>query len=225
MSKKLSFLFLIAIFSSCISITFATRYARKLCKQPGYRCYRVKKHDTWRKLFPDPRARRLVMRVNRMNTHIYRGMTIAIPEDLHYIDHMDVSPFPQRINPPGRKVVLINMAHQAFGAYNKEGELLHWGPISGGKGYCPDVGKRCNTPRGNFYVYSKGASTCISKKYPIGEGGAPMPFCMFFHGGYAMHASVLPGYHASHGCVRMFYEDAQWLNRHFIKHGTKVIVR
>ena len=64
----------------------------------------------------------------------------------------------------------------------------------------------------HFYVFHKKGANCISKKYPVGEGGAPMPFCMFFYGGYAMHASFLPGYHASHGCIRMFYEDAKiWI--------------
>jgi lipoprotein-anchoring transpeptidase ErfK/SrfK len=46
-----------------------------------------------------------------------------------------------------------------------------------------------------------------------------------------MHGSyTVPGYRASHGCVRMFNEDAQWLNKEFItlpgggKRGTRVIV-
>ena len=55
-----------------------------------------------------------------------------------------------------------------------------------------------------------------------------MPFCMFFYHGYAMHASYLPGYHASHGCIRLFYEDAEWLNKNFVdmgRRGTKVIVQ
>lgn len=52
-----------------------------------------------------------------------------------------------------------------------------------------------------------------------------MPYCMFFKGGYAIHASDVPGYNASHGCVRVFYEDAEWLNREFADIGTSVIVR
>jgi lipoprotein-anchoring transpeptidase ErfK/SrfK len=46
--------------------------------------------------------------------------------------------------------------------------------------------------------------------------GAKMPFFMRFTGGYGMHAGYLPGYRASHGCVRMpmamaehFFEAAQ----------------
>lgn len=33
--------------------------------------------------------------------------------------------------------------------------------------------------------------------------GAKMPFFLRFTGGYGMHAGHLPGYRASHGCVRM----------------------
>lgn len=33
--------------------------------------------------------------------------------------------------------------------------------------------------------------------------GAGMPYFMRFRGGYGMHAGYLPGYAASHGCVRM----------------------
>jgi lipoprotein-anchoring transpeptidase ErfK/SrfK len=33
--------------------------------------------------------------------------------------------------------------------------------------------------------------------------GAPMPYFMRIHGGVGMHAGYLPGYPASHGCIRM----------------------
>ena len=53
-----------------------------------------------------------------------------------------------------------------------------------------------------------------------------MPYCMFFHGGYALHGSnFVPDYNASHGCVRMSPDDAQWLNEDFVQEGlTKVHV-
>ncbi len=39
--------------------------------------------------------------------------------------------------------------------------------------------------------------------------GAKMPYFLRFTGGYGMHAGYLPGYAASHGCVRMPGEMAQ----------------
>ena len=50
---------------------------------------------------------------------------------------------------------------------------------------------------------------------------------MFFHGGFALHGSYeVPGYHASHGCVRMFVNDAKWLNEEFVgQERVPVIIR
>ena len=54
--------------------------------------------------------------------------------------------------------------------------------------------------------------------------GAPMPFYLEFQPGYGLHAGHLPGYPASHGCVRMSY----WKARQFFNEsrtGTRVMVR
>lgn len=207
---------------------FAKNYGQKLCSVAGYTCIRINRGDSWQSLWSNAQKRRIVMRLNRMNTRLRPGMLIAVPNGLMSINHMDISPLPYSIKSMGAKLVLIDLKKQAFGAYDASGYLIHWGPVSGGKGYCPDIRRACNTPRGNFYVIRKGDAYCESKIYPVPIGGAPMPYCMYFFGGYAMHASDLPGYHASHGCVRMFYEDAEWLNTNFVSmgsRGTKVIVR
>ena len=39
--------------------------------------------------------------------------------------------------------------------------------------------------------------------------GAPMPYFMRFTGGIGMHTGYLPGYNASHGCVRMPHKMAE----------------
>jgi lipoprotein-anchoring transpeptidase ErfK/SrfK len=54
--------------------------------------------------------------------------------------------------------------------------------------------------------------------------GAPMPFFLEFSPGYGLHAGYLPGYPASHGCVRMPY----WKARQFFniaKVGTPIVIR
>jgi len=213
---------------AAVTSVYARHYGKRLCKKPGYHCLRVKRGQSWRSLFLGERERAIVMRLNRMNTALYAGMTIAVPDELYSVDHIVLSPFPSNIDYIGRTVLHINLGLHAFAAYDVNGNLIHWGPMSGGKGWCPDIGRRCRTPTGQFHVFSKGGSGCISRKFPVGIGGAPMPFCMFFYGGFAIHGSVLPGYHASHGCIRLFYQDAKWLNRNFVRsgrNGTKVIVR
>ncbi len=87
---------------------------------------------------------------------------------------------------------------------------------------------------GIFRFFSKEDQRCRSNVYPIGRGGAKMPYCMYFHKGFALHGSPdIPGYRASHGCVRMFTKDAEWLNHSFVElsnennhySGTIIVVR
>ncbi len=206
-----------------VNTTFAKYYGRGLCSTAGFHCVNVKRGDTWQKKWPNPRERNIIKRLNRTNLPLHYRSWVVVPDDLASATLMGVSPFPDHINAPGHKTIYINLREMAFGAYNPNGELVHWGPASGGKGFCPDVNRRCTTILGSYKIFRKEGRDCISSKFPIeSDGGAPMPFCMFFYRGYAMHASsVVPGYHASHGCVRLFYADAKWLNKYFITHGAK----
>lgn len=54
--------------------------------------------------------------------------------------------------------------------------------------------------------------------------GSKMPYFLRFHGGTGMHAGRLPGYRASHGCVRL----PRVMAEHFFEHaplGTPVRVK
>ena len=111
-------------------------------------------------------------------------------------------------------------------AINANGKVVRSGKGSGGKNYCRDTGRRCKTPSGVFRIISKRGANCASSRYPIGRGGSPMPYCMFFSKHYAIHGSYkVPNYNASHGCIRVRPRDAKWLSNHFIRIGTKVIVK
>lgn len=208
----------------------ARGYGSKLCQANGFECYKVKRGDSWQKLFPNDYERDIVKRVNRINIRLRSGMVIAVPNGLGRSHYMDFSPFSSNIGPQESKVLVVDPSRLAYGAYDRSGRLVHWGPMSGGQHWCGDVGRGCKTPSGQFKVSRKGSRYCASSKYPLGRGGAPMPHCMFFKGGYAIHGSpIVPGYNASHGCIRVFNEDAEWLNREFIdlpkSGGTKVIIR
>lgn len=200
-------------------------YGSTLCKEPGYSCHKVKRGESWTRLFPGEDQRDLVKRINRMNTDIYSGMTIAIPDALDK-DALDYSPLPREIDPPGKKTIIVDLNKLAFGAYDADGTLEHWGPVSGARGYCPDIHRSCHTATGHFTIYRKLGSECKSTKFPVGRGGAPMPYCMYYNGGFALHGSYeVPGYNASHGCVRLFVDDARWLNQDFTAgESTSVIV-
>ncbi|MCP4696053.1 MAG: L,D-transpeptidase [Gammaproteobacteria bacterium] len=155
-----------------------------------------------------------------------RGMKIAVPNNLRRTSVMRIAPFPRKISRSSSKKIVVNQKKLAWGAYDRRGKLVKWGPASGGQDYCPDVKRSCRTIAGKFTIHRKKDAECVSGKYPIGKGGAKMPYCMFFHRGYALHGSnSVPGRNASHGCVRLFIEDAKWLNEKFVKLGrTKVHV-
>ena len=218
MKSLLKFIPLISLlFLASTGLSYAKLYGANLCDQGKYSCISIDRGETWESLWPDIQERDVIQRLNRMNTQLTPGMRIAVPRGYKYMDLMDISPFDDEIEPLGQKQIIVDLSAQAWGAYNPNGDLLNWGPISGGKQYCPDVGRRCRTITGNFSMYSERGPRCVSKKYPIGRGGAPMPYCMFFYRGYAMHGSpVVPGYHASHGCIRLFTRDAKWINERFM---------
>lgn len=131
--------------------------------------------------------------------------------------------FPSYRPPTGSKIIIVDPNQHAWGAYGPDGVLVAQGPASTGKAYCPDLGQPCKTPAGLYSVYRKGGADCKSSIFPIPKGGAPMPYCMFFSGGYALHGSYdVPNYNASHGCVRLHPSDAEWLSDNFVTIGTKV---
>lgn len=204
------------------------------CDIPGYICLKVRGGQTWASLFPDERERGIVMRINHRNGGLYSGIVLKVPQDLTYGDLLDYSPFPTTIEAPNEKLVIFDPKLYAWGAYDADGQLVRWGPATGGQRWCQDIDQPCRTKAGEFRIYSLGSSNCVSTKFPIPDGGAPMPYCMFFNGGQALHGS--PGGvikdNVSHGCVRMFVEDAEWMRYDFAEgpepyneyRGTKVVV-
>ncbi|GGI76052.1 L,D-transpeptidase [Legionella impletisoli] len=216
--------------------TFAKgRYGETLCNEPDYFCVKVKQGESWETLFPNMEERDIIRRINRMNIRLRPGMTIAIPKNIERLTIYDVSPFPRYIETNGEKAIYVSQNKLAWGAYDETGELVWWGPLSSGSGKCSQRDNYCKTPSGSFRIIRKQDIDCVSTAFPRranGEdGGAEMPYCMHFFRGFALHGSdTVPGYRASHGCVRMFIEDARWLNEEFIDlpgygvKGTRVIV-
>lgn len=132
----------------------------------------------------------------------------------------------KKIPAPGERVIIVNPRTHVWGAYTESGKLVRAGLATAGAKWCSDIGRSCRTKTGVFRINSLGDSDCISSIYPVGEGGAPMPYCMFFNGGQGLHGSShLSEGNLSHGCVRISVNDAQWLRYNFARRGTKVIIQ
>jgi lipoprotein-anchoring transpeptidase ErfK/SrfK len=93
--------------------------------------------------------------------------------------------------PHGPLIITVSIAKQHLRVYDANG-LFAESPVSTGKPGHP-------TPMGVFSVIQK-SRLHHSNIY----SGAPMPYMQrITWSGVAMHAGVLPGYPASHGCIRM----------------------
>lgn len=140
------------------------------------------------------------------------------------------APVPEYLHGLAEKVILVDPNKHAWGAYNSNGKLIRWGIATAGANSCRDSDGSCRTAIGSFRIYSLGGAGCTSRKYD----DAPMPYCMYFNGGQALHGSSAVEFsNVSHGCVRMHNDDAQWLRYHFVEapklsnnfRGTRVIIR
>lgn len=234
--KKITATLALSLIILSFSVYAQTRYGETLCEKSDYSCIHIQYGDTWDSLFPDLEQQDIVRRVNRMNIDLKPGMIIAVPKNLENLSIYDVSPFPRYINSNGEKIIFVDQDQLAWAAYDEQGELAWWGPLSSGSGHCPNIEGHCETPAGEYRIIRKQDIDCVSTAFPQRgdgfDGGAEMPYCMHFFRGYALHGSdTVPGYRASHGCVRMFIEDARWLNEYFIDLpgggmlGTRVIIQ
>ncbi len=119
---------------------------------------------------------------------------------------------------PGKPSVKISLGEQRAYFY-KGGQLVGISQLSTGR-------EGLDTPAGTYKITQKDIDHASSRygdyvdandnvvvpnidneKDPKPPGtkykGAPMPFFMRIVGGVGMHAGYLPGYPASHGCIRM----------------------
>jgi hypothetical protein len=115
------------------------------------------------------------------------------------------------ISPQGPLMILISIPEQEMHVY-RNGIMIGRSTVStGSKGH--------DTPGGVFTILEK-QQTYRSKKYD----NAPMPNMQrLTWTGIAMHSGQLPGYAASHGCVRLPYDFSQQLFATTKSGGTVII--
>ncbi len=142
-----------------------------------------------------------MLKMNRIDKrHIHAGDSLVIPDAS--VDLMGASPFPIQLEVAREipKLVLVSRRVQAFGAY-ESGRLVRWGPTSTGKKSTP-------TPAGLYHANWK-----AKKRRSSVNQSWILPWCFNLDdtAGISFHQFDLPGYPASHGCVRLLEEDAKWV--------------
>ena len=161
---------------------------------------------------------------------IVLNLSLLFAAPVAFAETTDIAGPPERsivnVNYAANKEFVFNPRTLQWKAINANGKVVRSGHGSGGRGYCPDIHRSCRTPAGTYSVIAKSGPSCRSSRYPVGKGGAPMPYCMFFSKYYAVHGSPdVPNRNASHGCIRVVPSEARWLNQNFMTVGTKVVVK
>lgn len=132
---------------------------------------------------------------------------------------------PTEIESTGVKTFIFSPRVHAWGVYDGSGKRVATGVGNGGAHYCRDIKRGCHTPQGTFTINAKRGADCKSSKFPVGKGGAKMPFCSFFSGGYAIHGyGHLTNANVSHGCIRVSTKNAAWIQS-YLPIGSRVIVK
>jgi lipoprotein-anchoring transpeptidase ErfK/SrfK len=114
--------------------------------------------------------------------------------------------------------VLIDISRQTMSVSVNGGHYANWRVSTGRRGYW--------TPRGTFRPYLL-KRMHYSSKYE----NSPMPFSIFFKGGYAIHGTGYIrslGRPASHGCIRLAPGNAARLYslvRQHGKAGTRIVIK
>lgn len=154
----------------------------------------------------------------------------AIPDDISYWDGDDID---------GKPLIRINRKQQKAFFY-KDKTLVGVSLISSGsEDHATPPGRYSITQKSKDHKSSiygvfkdKATGRMINDNVDIRvdeipEGAvyyaAPMPNFMRFHGGIGMHTGYLPGYAASHGCIRMPHHMSEKFFEN-VEVGTPVIV-
>jgi len=167
----------------------------------------------------------LLSAINRVDElHLKRLDSFLVPDK--YVDSLaDYLPFPKAAPflTAVNKVIIFSYPTQTFAAY-EHGVLVLTGPTSMGKKSTP-------TPEGLFFCNwkAKESRSTVDNSWIL-----KWNFNISNYGGVGFHQYAMPGYPASHSCLRLWDEQAEFLyhwadqwklqGKELLAKGTPVIV-
>lgn len=144
----------------------------------------------------------LILALNRLDfKNRWRADTLVVPDKIEK-DFNLYSPFPKKISLARniRKLALFSYPIHAYALY-ENGNLIKWGPTSMGKKTSPTkIGL-------GFTNWKKKIAISTSNS----EWKLRWNFNVFNFQGIGWHQYDLPGFHASHSCMRLLEKDAFWM--------------
>ena len=156
--------------------------------------------DLWKALGPERFL--LALKVNRRDSlHLRPGDSVVVAVDSS-LTLLDLAPFPREL-PAARdsaKLMLVSRRVQAWAAYQR-GRLERWGPTSTGR-------ESLQTPAGLYHTNWKDRDRLSTFN---DEWRLEWYVNLENYLGISFHLYDLPGYPASHSCVRLLLDDARWI--------------
>lgn len=144
----------------------------------------------------------LILALNRLDQkNRWRADTLIIPKSAKE-DFIKYTPFPLEVKAIEAvdKMAIFSYSIHAYGLYEK-GKLIKWGPSSMGK-------KETPTKKGLMFTnWKKEVAISTSNS----EWKLRWNFNIHNTMGIGWHQYDLPGFHASHSCLRLLEEDAYWM--------------
>ncbi len=202
MKKTALILMLFVFFSSCKKNETAPIKKIRERKEPKNITYTLKNAKEWLKNNSDTAQLNIVMGVNRTDKKNLAKMdSILIPSDLKgdiefYLNFPVEVPYLDSI----KKIIYFSYATQTFAAY-ENGSLIYSGPTNMGR-------KKDPTPAGLFFTNWKAEQTTSTFN---DEWDLKWNFNIANKLGVGFHEYELPGYPASHSCLRLQEKDAKYL--------------
>lgn len=227
---KNSVILLLCLLISLASCRQSTPFSNKkapIWKQPKNYSYKLENRQQWVLAnAANATANDVVLMSNRVDSkNLQKLDSIIVPTDLTG-DIVYYQPFPLQVPylKDINKIIFFSYATQSFAAY-ENGILMYAGPTSMGR-------KKDQTPTGLFFTNWKAEKTTSTFN---DEWDLKWNFNIENKLGVGFHEYELPGYPASHSCLRLLAKDAKYLykwadqwvlaNKNVVKvKGTPVIV-
>jgi hypothetical protein len=222
MQKTIFIVILLVLFCSCKQQHQEIMEPQKkiIRKQPKTISFHFEKSKEWLVKNTDSAQIRIVLAVNRSDkANITKMDSILIPSDLtgdleFYLPFPLEVPYLQAVN----KIIFFSYPTQTFATY-ENGILMYTGPTNMGR-------KKDPTPTGLFYTNWKAEKTISTFN---DEWDLRWNFNIANKLGVGWHQYELPGYPASHSCLRLQEKDAKylynWADQWILKDDENVLIK